>query len=656
LFSLSSDAPSLEQDTLDDAAGFLFSLMESLHAYTPPEAKEILPQLSDPNKKGSFYYWLVWVTHCLEKLHGNNHPDHSFAAAWLSYHAVVKLVAFLPKLEKLHSSRQVGGKFLLVMTLMATSALHAMAQEEEDSESSADPALRRASIKACIVAIDAATMLHHSTTTVEEDMQQQVWEGLKNSIILGLEEKWIHERDRFRRLLLFQGEDVWTETEKTYWQALVEMDATQQPERIKRKRRNPVKTQQSHDMDLLLGQLSTATVDLRLAIRRWSAVGLVFCSGQMAILESSLCLLRKNHPEESASRTIALVCRLCHIVWEAGNSAGLRPPGGLEAYMKNPKEKPAKIDLKDIATVLSYELIRKHHEDCLQQIQMTPELLWHGQPEDASQDRTSIKRVMPDGYYPFLHEAIHDLANAAAASIATFSADQQKKIIDRIEFSAEQQKNIIDRIEFAAAAYIIQYQSRIWPSPLDVRLAKFSISKLKSCLSPESNQSADVAGSSCPPQEINTSQQSVTETIPWDQPLPIPAIRVTKQKSRKRKATADNNLDYSFAGIYHASARVELSCDGKFSLFARAMIQHNKTHTRRELFSLLSSHLIAVLERCYDTRDVSVVLDNTLLPREERKRKPNKTSSQHSKRRKSGGERAQLHDMSGDSAKSSVFR
>jgi hypothetical protein len=627
-----SDAPPIELDTEDTTtAGFLFSLMQSLHSYTPPESKDVLQQLTDTNKKGPFFYWLLLVAHCLEKLHGNK--DHSMAAAWLSYHAAVKLVASLPKLEKLNAARQVVGRFLLAMTMAASGALRELAQDLE-ATTTGDLMVMMASIRACIVAIDSATMLHHPTTV--EDEMPQVWESVKESIVLLLGGKWNDEREQFRQL--FQGEDVWTETEKTCWQALLEMEAAQ-PERIQRKRRIPVKTQYN-DIAVSFAQLSnaaTAAIDIRLALRRWTAVGLTFCKGQMAILEASLSIL-KNRQDESASRTVALVCRLCRIVWEAGNSAGARPPGGLEAYMKNPKEKPAKTDLRDIATVLSYELIRKHHEDCLKHV--TTGLLLHGDSQAVASQDGRMKRLMPDEYYPFLHKVIHELANAAAANVAISSADQQK--------------NIIDHIEFAAAAYTIQYQSRIWPSPLDVMLTKFSIGKLNSSLS-ENNQSAGFTASYCPPRESNTNQQSFTENLPWDQPLPVPSIRVAKQRSRKRKTTVDNNLDCTFAGIYSVSCRVEPSCDEKFSLFARAMIR-NKKHQRSELFSSLASHLIAILERCYDSLDSSAVPDDSLLPPEEKKRKPSNEPCRSSKRRKNAGKKAKLRDISGDIENSSAFR
>lgn len=336
---------------------------------------------------------------------------------------------------------------------------------------------------------------------------------------------------------------------------------------------------------------------------------------------------------------ITLVCRLCRIVWEIGHAAGTRPPaaGGFDTYMKAvtgtaPKKgkKLVRAELRDLAMIASYHLIQCHHACLIENYSYSSNVALVVNEDTAEDCRRRIpssrtqKLVTGEDissyqalyfYYPFVHKAIDELANAAAANAAGHSMPQQL-----YKWS--------DRIEYAASAFVFGAQQQV----LDARLTNFAVSKLVSCLSSKTTTSgltADAAVSSTVVSSSGVGSNNINNPSPppkkkkdslkLDQPLPVPSLPQSTGKqavSRKRKSARaaavarDLTPFCSFAGIYderskgdNNTSNTELTCDEKLALFIRAMSGE----------SALSSHLIWIVEACYDTRFTEVLqshLDN----------------------------------------------
>jgi hypothetical protein len=320
------------------------------------------------------------------------------------------------------------------------------------------------------------------------------------------------------------------------------------------------------------------------------------------------------------------------MVWDAGNAAGSRPPTGFDSYMKSTKKKASKADIRDLAMSICFELIQKHQE-CLESCDARLVLVNEDDGPETDKSSSAVAEeasskfndyLLIYDYYPFLHRAIDDLANAAAFNISGSCVEQYKWS---------------DRIHYAAAAFVLQAQLRS-QAPLDARLTQFAVSKLVSCLC--SGPAADKAVSFVVPESFNENKNKKPESLQLDQPLPVPSIMVAKA-SRKQKAKERFSF-CSFAGVYEHSIGAELSCDEKFALFLRAMNGDEMKETGATI-SALSSHLICILEKCYDTRpttDSGIKIDSAAVANvipgsaEEKKRKADSTSVGKRKRQKGG--------------------
>lgn len=351
---------------------------------------------------------------------------------------------------------------------------------------------------------------------------------------------------------------------------------------------------------------------------------------------------------------ITLVCRLIRIVWEIGNNAGVRPPpsGGYDTYMKSltgtvlkKNKKLCRADLRDVAMSVAYHLIQCHHDSLRENYgSKCDKCVINEDDDDVLRRRTlsSKSKMVPiDGvdhllymslfsYYPFVHQAVVELSNAAAASAAGSSLTQLFRWSDRIEF--------------ASSAFIFSTQEQI----LDLRLTGYAMEKLVSCLSSKPSLSSGVtadAAVSSPTISSNSSAKKKKDVWKLDVPLPTPCFQQQKRvaksvQSRKRKSHVDREeaTFCTFAGVFDdrgkggdGAALPELSFDEKLSLFIRA--------TRGD--SLLASHLIWIVEACYDTRTprdpiaaTSTDEINVDVRTEAGKRKTNDHSSGKSKKRR----------------------
>jgi hypothetical protein len=384
---------------------------------------------------------------------------------------------------------------------------------------------------------------------------------------------------------------------------------------------------------------NTMKMDGRVALRRWSSVALVWlCQGQPLVLQAAEHLLSasahwgpllesSSSPKDTTTTlsppvvvfpgnvtVVTLACRLARIVWEAGNACGSRPPtGGLEAYMRAiwpavsgtakqssastkkggaPKSrsgsaKLVRSDVRDLATVVVYKLIQVHN-DCLESNLGTDSGLLV-----VNDFETLPAKLVRLPYYPFVHRAIEDLARAASSSVPNAIYPEQTEWCNRI-----------DR---AAAAFIFQ-RHRVQDTtsfPLDAKLTSFAIGKLLESFSHGEVEQANAA-----------SDTATLESEDWrlGKPIPVPQVPESALKpasaSRKKKkssgdATATKSI-CSFAGIYETdtsgtdkSSNRGLRADEILSLFIRSMEGNDGKERTTELIS----YVIAIVERCYDTRN-----------------------------------------------------
>jgi hypothetical protein len=395
---------------------------------------------------------------------------------------------------------------------------------------------------------------------------------------------------------------------------------------------------------------NTMKMDGRVALRRWSSVALVWlCQGQPLVLQAVERLLDNsahwapllestNSSRDSSSGVVAaakkdkvttttlpavtlpgnvtvmiLTCRLARIVWETGNSCGSRPPtGGLEAYMRaiwpaptvpakpsasTKKSASAKSraggvklvrsDVRDLATVVVYKLIQTHN-DCLES----------NLGKDCGLLVVNDFEMLPANlarlpYYPFVHRALDDLARAASSSVPNAIYPEQT------EWS--------NRIDRAAAAFVFQrHRVQDTSLPMDAKLASFAVGKLLESFTQREEEQAGT-GSSDAASTLGTEDWRLSEPIPVPQ-VPECAVKPASASRKKKKtaleATAAKRV-CSFAGVYKSvpdgtdtSSNRGLRADEILSLFIRSMEGSDGKERTTELIS----YVIAIVERCYDTR------------------------------------------------------
>jgi hypothetical protein len=716
-----------------------------------------------------FVYWLFLATHCLHKLveRGMASDGSAVTAAWLVHAVSDKLLVHLPaKQDRLTNAaaRHVVGRALILVALAATDALVHLASALKTSSSSSHDddtiSALSSSMQACVLALDAVTMVHNTagaSGTSTATGAQVYWTRTAASWSRSMDLVWMEHAEIFQNLMATTEELDWS-AERTAWHELgshhhVEpLVASLSPvlaaatgKRASRRTScataatnaaSLVAVEGSSEITSLLQTMETLVkldatnkigLDSRLAIKRWTAVGLTWygISGQEKLLTAANLLLqqectaifpschrtvvlgpllplkqeeietvplelksatensmmmddKETKKPKSKSKTtkssdeetshcdvpvpsnvtlMTLVCRLCRIVWEIGNVAGSRPPalGGYDTYMKSvtgtvvkKSSKLVRAELRDVAMSIGYFLIQRH-DDCLRKNfgsqydklvvnEDVAEDYRRRIPLDSSKHVTGSDDIAPYEslyfYYPFVHGAIDELAQASAANAGGQSL---------IRWS--------DRIEFAVSAFVFLGQPQI----MDARLTNYALEKLVSCLSTTtlastSGLTADAATSSAIVVPPPAGMKSI---LKLDEPLPIPTLQQQPAKqgaTRKRKgaasvsASAKESANFcSFAGVYDdrrkgtdRAATEELSCDEKLALFIRA--------ARGE--SPLISRLIWIVEACYDTRTAEDPETLTTIGAREvytgstdgSKRKPTSNASARShKRRKQGG-------------------
>jgi hypothetical protein len=282
---------------------------------------------------------------------------------------------------------------------------------------------------------------------------------------------------------------------------------------------------------------------------------------------------------------------------------------------------------------------------------------------------SSTENVAPETcnyFYPFVSKAIQDVASAASSSVAGSTYTEQ------VQWR--------ERIEYLTAAYVLQ-QSLVVDEEgshrvVDARLVDFALQKLVTCLnlredSGSSGPIPPLISSAIEPESAKNKKRKKSPSgenpFKLDVPLPVPTLeskempaassRKRKGKSSAKSAAAKSKSELcTFAGVFtdppnqhdsasqgsHSGSIVDqFSVDEKLSLFIRAMAEENGVHGEElhESIIALVSHLIALVERCYDTRievneeSPSGGSSGPSSPAS-RKRKAEKTSARRGKRRK----------------------
>jgi hypothetical protein len=238
-----------------------------------------------------------------------------------------------------------------------------------------------------------------------------------------------------------------------------------------------------------------------------------------------------------------------------------------------------------VATVVVYKLIQNHN-DCLESnLGKDSGLLV---VNDFDTLPAELARLP---YYPFVHRAIDDLARAASSSVPNAIYPEQT------EWS--------NRIDRAAAAFVFQrHRVQDTSFPMDAKLASFAVGKLLESFTQREGEQADVGG------EAST---SAGDDWKLSEPIPVPQVPECAIKpasaSRKKKKTALDAIAAknvcSFAGVYASvldgadkSSNRGLRADEILSLFIRSMEGSDGKERTTELIS----YVIAIVERCYDTR------------------------------------------------------
>ena len=339
---------------------------------------------------------------------------------------------------------------------------------------------------------------------------------------------------------------------------------------------------------------------------------------------------------------LALVGRLCRIVHDTGTAAGSRPPTGeLDAFLKTiagvmvkKGQKLVRADVRDLVMVVVYHWIRQCQacwRDNYNSRSVGTTLLINHDAVEECQDRQlrsngeSLESLYL--YYPFVNQTVEEMAAVASTNVTGHSLLQQEQIKDRIEF--------------AAAAFVLQAQREaLRRCPMDVTLTCFAVSKLVACLSScgnnsNNNNSVNPTADSVPSMvaaasavsttsstevvaSLRSRQHAATATKISPGPLPVPTLPCKKPAAtRKRKATASvaSLAHCSFAGVYDQpkiDGKGEFTMDDKLHLFLRSMQEdddngydtaHQAKQTSVASSSQLASHLIWILEMCYDTRE-----------------------------------------------------
>lgn len=389
-------------------------------------------------------------------------------------------------------------------------------------------------------------------------------------------------------------------------------------------------------------------MDGRIPVRRWASMAFVwFCQGQrrgMDIVASLLeneefwsieleCPTRSIEVETSTKKKglrgkmktsdanavemihvpgsvalTTLAARFIDLICMSGSNIGTRPPtGGMDTYAAavlsnlDVKKKNLKqvhvLDIRNISTVVIYNLIRIHVKCITENVKIdpcmdigkkrylalnddtigfsSPVVPRHGGPHD-------IGDVM---YYPSLHKTLDSLCRVAPTNILLPS-----------EAIAESTKKLLT----ITSAYIM---GSVWGDELtrivDVKLYNFAISHIGNILrvlfEGEDDVDDDVDDS-----DVN---YDITAThFAALKPLPVPVMQKIKTKKKKGVDSFD---DCTFAGIFEASKSCESDVvldEDLFKLFIRAFRKEDSCTT--PVPSIFFSEMLELLQCCYDTRDI----------------------------------------------------
>jgi hypothetical protein len=353
----------------DSSAPFVYQLVNSLRDYhnliqgDPQASHSILQhQLSDKHplchllivgnstesdkRNGAdetspvhqFVYWLFLATHCLHKLveQGLASDGSAVTAAWLVHAVSEKLLVHLPaKQDRLTNAaaRHVVGRALILVALAATEALSHLAAALNTSSSSTQHeevtiSVLSSSIQACVLALDAVTMVHSSagsSGTSTATNAQVYWTRTAASWSRSMDTAWMEHTEILQNLMVTTEELDWS-AERTAWhelgshhvEPLLTSSSPVPPTGKRASRRTSGATASTSAASLVavgegsstdtssllqamealikLDSTSKIGLDSRLAIKRWTAVGLTWygISGQEKLLTAANLLLQQE--------------------------------------------------------------------------------------------------------------------------------------------------------------------------------------------------------------------------------------------------------------------------------------------------------------------------------------------------------------------------
>ncbi|CAB9508930.1 Auxin transport protein BIG [Seminavis robusta] len=474
--------------------------------------------------------------------------------------------------------------------------------------------------------------------------------------------------------------------------------------------------------------VNSTKIDGRIAAKRWSSMALAWCiQGQKRVLESLIAMLRRRlewHANMTAFANevkdddddnnksmqvpsnvtfLALASRLVGIVSESHGHSGTRAPsGGLEAYTKNivpttlsaatetpttgkkasgkKASKPVLPDLRNVATVVLYNLLQAH-EDCLQvNHHQNHALLLVNDDEEVPSDDASDELPRPPppkkgakkadneqeeevlGFIPVMRHVIEGLCRAAAGTATPVAGSTAASAL-------AEQAQCMERMQKIAAAFVLQTIRDDAMSatavdgtpdaldepvqrkkrPMDVPLIQYALSQFVESLDKHNNNNSNRTEEGANSNKSAESIKQLSEPIPVPQ-MPSAPSAVAPARRRSSKAGGDSSPASppacTFAGVL-ASNKEEDS----LVLVLRAVVapvaggkgkraEQRRKQTKRggrapkdepqqeAPISNLYTMLLGIVERCYGSETLAEVSSAA---------SPEKSGGQQKKRANSSG-------------------
>lgn len=410
-------------------------------------------------------------------------------------------------------------------------------------------------------------------------------------------------------------------------------------------------------------------VDGRIAVRRWASMAYVWlCQGQQLTLEVVIQLLQdqksqmsqKNTNEETPSNSstsnliisnVNLACRYIDIVTESSNSCSPRPPtGGMENYVRSllekqrnyqqqrstakktstrssttsiassKKSKPSRPDIRNIATVVAYQLIQAHFAIPESATSVTPRSVTDRNAEEIITSDSSNMNTSSSDFS--ICATIQSLCAAAAASSSTTTGSGTASVSSSSSSNKADQASWTRRFLQTASFWMAKKESFY-----DLKLWQFAITQWKLILESTitaSNTSSGGSSSSSSAQKNENAKKDDVSIYHLNEFILTPELKEQHQHQQQQSFSLSNHVSNdTLVGIWPSKQRQHRHSikdhrqqkdddpELPLSLLLRAFLNRNKEgkeigEENPSTPAALVSNLIYIVKRCYENDEAQL--------------------------------------------------